>query len=34
MKNRILYIEDNDQNFYLVSFILSAKGFWLEFPKK
>jgi len=27
MKNRILYIEDNDQNFYLVSFILSAKGY-------
>jgi two-component system, cell cycle response regulator DivK len=27
MKTRILYIEDNDQNFYLVSFILSAKGY-------
>ncbi|OPY37078.1 MAG: hybrid sensory histidine kinase BarA [Methanoregula sp. PtaU1.Bin051] len=27
MKDRILYIEDNDQNFYLVSFILSAKGY-------
>lgn len=27
MKPRILYIEDNDQNFYLVSFILSAKGY-------
>jgi two-component system, cell cycle response regulator DivK len=26
MKTRILYIEDNDQNFYLVNFILSAKG--------
>jgi CheY-like chemotaxis protein len=26
MKHRILYIEDNDQNFYLVNFILSAKG--------
>lgn len=23
----ILYIEDNDQNFYLVSFILSARGY-------
>lgn len=23
----ILYIEDNDQNFYLVSFILQAKGY-------
>jgi len=27
MKPAILYIEDNDQNFYLVSFILSAKGY-------
>ena len=27
MKRRILYIEDNDQNFYLVNFILSAKGY-------
>jgi two-component system cell cycle response regulator DivK len=26
MKAKILYIEDNDQNFYLVNFILSAKG--------
>lgn len=24
---KILYIEDNDQNFYLVSFILTAKGY-------
>ncbi len=24
---RILYIEDNDQNFYLVEFILRAKGY-------
>jgi CheY-like chemotaxis protein len=24
---KILYIEDNDQNFYLVSFIMTAKGF-------
>lgn len=27
MKPLILYIEDNDQNFYLVNFILSAKGY-------
>jgi two-component system cell cycle response regulator DivK len=27
MKTKILYIEDNDQNFYLVSFILNAKGY-------
>lgn len=27
MKEKILYIEDNDQNFYLVSFILGAHGF-------
>ena len=27
MKPAILYIEDNDQNFYLVNFILSAKGY-------
>lgn len=26
MTIRILYIEDNDQNFYLVNFIMSAKG--------
>lgn len=26
MKSSILYIEDNDQNFYLVNFILSAQG--------
>lgn len=25
MKRKILYIEDNDQNFYLVNFILNAK---------
>jgi CheY-like chemotaxis protein len=24
---RILYIEDNEQNFYLVNFILSARGY-------
>jgi two-component system, cell cycle response regulator DivK len=27
MTIRILYIEDNDQNFYLVNFIMSAKGY-------
>lgn len=27
MTQKILYIEDNDQNFYLVSFIMSAKGY-------
>jgi CheY-like chemotaxis protein len=27
MKTKILYIEDNDQNFYLVNFIMSAKGY-------
>jgi two-component system cell cycle response regulator DivK len=26
MTVRVLYIEDNDQNFYLVNFILSKKG--------
>ena len=26
MTIKILYIEDNDQNFYLVNFIMSAKG--------
>ncbi|OPY31668.1 MAG: hybrid sensory histidine kinase BarA [Methanomassiliicoccales archaeon PtaU1.Bin124] len=26
-KGKILYIEDNDQNYYLVDFILSAKGY-------
>ncbi|NMB74042.1 MAG: response regulator [Myxococcales bacterium] len=26
MKAKILYIEDNEQNFYLVQFILTAKG--------
>src|SRR5512145_1734119 len=26
----ILYIEDNDPNFYLVSYILSAKGYTVE----
>ncbi len=27
MTQKILYIEDNDQNFYLVSFILNAEGY-------
>ncbi len=27
MKTKILYIEDNDQNFYLVNFILNAQGY-------
>jgi len=27
MKKKILYIEDNDQNFYLVGFILGAEGY-------
>lgn len=27
MTTKILYIEDNDQNFYLVHFILTAKGY-------
>lgn len=26
MSARILYVEDNEQNFYLVSFLLSARG--------
>ena len=27
MKRRILYIEDNDQNYYLINFILTKKGY-------
>lgn len=27
MKAKILYIEDNDQNFYLVNFILTLQGY-------
>ena len=27
MKTRILYVEDNDQNFYLVNYILEANGY-------
>jgi len=30
MTVHILYIEDNDQNFYLVSYILSTKGYAVE----
>jgi two-component system cell cycle response regulator DivK len=30
MTIKILYIEDNDQNFYLVNFILRAKGYAVE----
>ena len=30
MTMNILYIEDNDQNFYLVNFILAAKGYTVE----
>lgn len=26
MKSRILYIEDNEQNYYLVNFLLTARG--------
>lgn len=26
MKNRILYIEDNEQNYYLVNFLLTSNG--------
>lgn len=27
MNNKIIYIEDNDQNYYLVNFILNAQGY-------
>ncbi len=30
MKPRVLYIEDNEQNFYLVHYILSARGFEVQ----
>lgn len=30
MTVKILYIEDNDQNFYLVNYILAAKGYAVE----
>lgn len=30
MTIKILYIEDNDQNFYLVNYILAAKGYSVE----
>jgi two-component system, cell cycle response regulator DivK len=33
VKAKILYIEDNDQNFYLVNFILTAKGHEVAWAK-
>ena len=27
MKNKILYIEDNEQNLYLITYLLNAKGY-------
>lgn len=33
MKAKILYIEDNTQNFYLVNFILTAAGFEVVWAK-
>lgn len=33
MKGRILYIEDNDHNFYLVNFILTAAGYEVLWAK-
>jgi two-component system, cell cycle response regulator DivK len=33
MKSTILYIEDNDQNFYLVNFLLSARGHQVAWAK-
>jgi len=33
MNAKILYIEDNDQNFYLVDFILRAKGCEVRWAK-
>lgn len=33
MSARILYIEDNEQNFYLVRFILSARGHEVTWAK-
>jgi len=33
MNAKILYIEDNEQNFYLVNFILSARGHELIWAK-
>lgn len=30
---RVLYIEDNDHNFYLVNFILTAKGYEVMWAK-
>ncbi len=33
MKARILYIEDNEQNFYLVNFILTGRGHQVSWAK-
>ena len=33
MKAKVLYIEDNTQNFYLVNFILTAAGFEVVWAK-
>lgn len=33
MKTKILYIEDNDQNFYLVNFILTKRGYEVIWAK-
>jgi two-component system, cell cycle response regulator DivK len=33
VKARILYIEDNEQNFYLVNFILTSRGHELNWAK-
>lgn len=33
MKARILYVEDNEQNFYLVNFILTAQGYEMIWAK-
>ena len=33
MRARILYIEDNEQNFYLVNFILTARGHTVTWAK-
>lgn len=33
MKARFLYIEDNDQNFYLISFMLKKRGHEVQWAK-
>jgi two-component system, cell cycle response regulator DivK len=33
MSARILYVEDNEQNFYLINFILDARGHELHWAK-